>query len=256
MVNWKKLLTKGKAMYLAYDQGLEHGPEHDFNDKNVDPLFILDIAKRGKFNGIVFHKGIVEKYFDEIKKSKVPLIFKLNGKTKLVSGEPISAQIATVKDALNYGAKAVGFTIYIGSEHESKMIEQFEIIQRESHAKKIPVITWMYPRGEKVKDDTSREMMAYAARVGLEIGADMVKMKYGGNEKDLEWAVKSAGRTKVVIAGGTKKEGKEFLKDVREIIKAGASGIAVGRNVWQSKDPLRIAREMRRIVFGKNIPTQ
>src|SRR3989344_6959219 len=170
-----KIMKNGKAMYLAYDQGLEHGPESDFNDKNIDPLYILDIAKRGKYNGVVFHKGIAEKYHKEIRKSKVPLILKLNGKTKLVSGEPISANICTVKEAIKLGAKAVGYTIFIGSGHEAEMIEDFEKIQREAHQNNLPVIAWIYPRGKKIKNDVSRENMVYAARVGLEIGADIVK---------------------------------------------------------------------------------
>src|SRR3989338_9137820 len=91
-----KITTKGKALYLAYDQGMEHGPSHDFNDKNVDPLYILDIAKKGKFNGVVFQKGIAENYNKEIRKSGVPLILKLNGKTNLFEGEPISPQICSV----------------------------------------------------------------------------------------------------------------------------------------------------------------
>ena len=80
-----KIMKKGKAMYLAYDQGLEHGPSSDFNDKNVDPLYILDIAKKGRFNGVVFQKGIAEKYNKEIRRSKVPLILKLNGKTNILN---------------------------------------------------------------------------------------------------------------------------------------------------------------------------
>jgi len=244
------ILTKGKAIYLAYDQGLEHGPESDFNDKNVDPLYILDIAKRGKYNGIIYHKGIIEKYGKEIKQSRVPLIYKLNGRTKLVAGEPVSAVIATVAEAVKAKAAAVGFTIYIGSKHESKMIEEFENIQREAHAVGLPVIVWMYPRGAKVKNDVSREMMAYAARVGLEIGADIVKMKYGGNKKDMEWAVKAAGRTRVVVAGGSKKNEAAFLKDVKNEIDAGAIGLAVGRNVWRHDKPLELTKKLRKVIWG------
>src|SRR3989338_5432870 len=113
-VNLNKILKRGKAMYLAYDQGMEHGPSWDFNDKNVYPLYILDIAQKGKYNAVIFQKGIAEKYLAEIKKSRVPLILKLNGKTNLVKGEPVSAQIATVAEALELGAVAVGYTIYIG----------------------------------------------------------------------------------------------------------------------------------------------
>ena len=65
-VNINKILKEGKALYLAYDQGLEHGPNSDFNDKNINPLYIIEIAKKGKFQGIVFQKGIAEKYQAEI----------------------------------------------------------------------------------------------------------------------------------------------------------------------------------------------
>jgi len=245
-----KIMTKGRALYLAYDQGLEHGPESDFNDKNVDPLYILNIAKKGRYNGVVFHKGIIEKYYEEIKKSKVPLVFKLNGKTKLVKGEPISAKIAKVEEALKFGASAVGFTIYLGSKFEAEMIEQFEKIQRKAHEHGLPVIVWMYPRGEKVKNDTSREMMSYAARAALEIGADIVKLKYNGKKKDMAWTVKSAGRTKVVIAGGVKKDEKTFLSQIKNVISAGAIGLAVGRNVWQHPKPLELTKKIKKTIWG------
>ncbi len=250
-IKLNKILKKGKALFLSYDQGLEHGPTSDFNDKNVDPLYILKIAKDGGYQGVVFQKGIAEKYQKEIKKSGVPLILKLNGKTKLYKGEPISPRISTVEEAIKLGASAVGYTLYIGSAHEAEMIEDFEKVERKAHAKGIPVVAWIYPRGKAVKNDVSREMISYAARVGLELGADIVKLKYGGKPRDLAWAVESAGRTKVVVAGGTKKGEKAFLKQVREIIKAGAVGLAIGRNVWQHKKPLEITKKIQKIVFKK-----
>jgi len=51
-------LTGGRGMLLAYDQGLEHGPSKDFDDRNVDPSFIMEVAVKGKFNGVVFQKGV------------------------------------------------------------------------------------------------------------------------------------------------------------------------------------------------------
>ncbi|MEK6895344.1 MAG: fructose-bisphosphate aldolase [Nanoarchaeota archaeon] len=247
-INLNKITTKGKALYLAYDQGLEHGPI-EFNDKNVDPLYILNIAKKGKYNGIIFQKGIAEKYHKEIIKSKVPLILKLNGKTKLLKGEPLSAQIATVADAIRLKAKAVGFTIYIGSKYEEQMIEEFSKIEREAHAKGLPVIVWIYPRGKSVKNDTSKENLAYSARTALELGADIAKIKYGGKPNDLAWAVKSAGRTKVVIAGGIKTSENAFLKQARDIMSSGASGLAIGRNVWKSKNPLELTKKIKKIIW-------
>src|SRR3989344_269680 len=201
MISLKKITKKGKAFFLAYDQGMEHGPI-EFNDTNVDPRYIIDIAKKGKFNAVIFQKGIAEKYQTEIKKSKVPLIIKMNGKTSLYKGEPMSEQLCTVKEALELGASAVGYTIYIGSEHEHTMLAQFEQIEREAHKAGIPVIAWIYPRGKSLEGKTDKELMIYAARVSLEIGADIIKINYHGDINDLKWAVKSAGRCKVVIAGG------------------------------------------------------
>lgn len=237
--NWRSLV-------LAYDQGMEHGPT-DFNDKNVDPQYIIDIAKKGEYTGLIFQKGVAEKYYD--KSSKVPLILKLNGKTKLSSGEPYSPPIATVEEAISLGAKAVGYTVYVGSKYESKMFKDFEKIQREAHENNLPVLTWMYPRGKAVRNETDGEILAYAARVGLELGTDFIKMKYNGNPNDLKWAVKNAGKVKILISGGPKKNDKIFLKTVKEVVNSGAIGIAVGRNIWQHKEPVKITKAIKEVVF-------
>lgn len=246
-IKLSKILKKGKALFLAYDQGLEHGPI-DFNDENVDPNFIIDIAKKGRFNAVIFQKGVAEKYSKEIKRSKVPLIIKLNGKTSLVKGEPVSLQLCGVMEAVKLGAIAVGYTIYIGSEHESLMMKEFEGIEREAHSLGMPVILWAYPRGRGVENKSERELMAYAARVGLELGADIIKIKYDGSEEDLKWAVKSAGRTKVVVAGGIKQDEKKLLKQAEEIMHSGCIGMAIGRNIWQNKNPVELTKKVKRII--------
>ena len=246
--NLNKILKKGKALFLAYDQGLEHGPS-DFNDLNVNPEYILNIAKKGKYNAVILQKGIAEKYNDKIKKLKIPLILKLNGKTSLIKGEPVSRQLCTVQEAIKLGAVAVGYTIYVGSMHESIMLQEFEKIQREAHKKTLPVIAWIYPRGKNIKKRSKKELMAYAARTGLEIGADIIKIKFEGKVNDLKWAVKSAGRTKVVIAGGIKKGEKKFLSQVDDIMESGCIGLAIGRNIWQSKKPLDITKKIKKIIW-------
>jgi class I fructose-bisphosphate aldolase len=246
--NLRKILKKGRAMFLAYDQGMEHGPM-DFNDKNVNPEYIIGIAKAGGFTGLIFQKGIAEKYNSEIKKSGVPLIVKLNGKTSLVKGEPISRQLCLVDEAIELGAVAVGYTIYIGSEHEEEMFQEFVEIQKEAHKKGLPVIAWIYPRGKGIRGKKKGELLAYAARIGLEIGADIVKIHSHGNKNDLDWAVRSAGKARIVIAGGSKKDEKDLLKEVRDAMTVGASGIAIGRNVWQAKKPLVLAKKLKGVIW-------
>lgn len=247
-VSLKKLLTKDRCLFLAYDQGLEHGPV-DFNDENVDPAYIISIAKKSNVNALVFQKGIAEKYRKEIKQSKIPLILKLNGKTNLSQGEPLSTQLCTVKEALALGASAVGYTIYIGSQHEAVMLREFEQIEREAHAKGIPVIAWIYPRGKSIEGKSDRELLAYAARAGLEIGADMVKLHWKGTSADLKWAVKAAGKCKIVIAGGLKKGDKELLTQIKTALTAGVTGVAIGRNIWQHKKPAEIATKIKKVIW-------
>src|SRR5438094_9131679 len=113
-------LKNGKGLLLAYDQGFEHGPSTDFNEKNIDPNYILDIALKGQFTGVVFHKGIAEKYYS----GKIPLIIKLNGKTSLPKGEPISSQVSSVEEALNRGAKGVGYNTYLVDAHEHIRVQE------------------------------------------------------------------------------------------------------------------------------------
>ncbi len=246
-------LLKGKGILLAYDQGLEHGPSKDFNEKSVDPAYILEIAEKGNFTGIIFQKGVAEKYYD----GKIPLIIKVNGKTSLPKGEPIASQICSVKQARALGAKAVGYTIYLGSAHENLMLHEFGRIQQEAHELGLAAVAWIYPRGEAVANDTAPEIVAYAARAGLEAGADAVKIKYTGDPDTFRWAVRSAGAARVFMSGGPKAPTDEaFLTQVKGAIDAGASGLAVGRNVWQHERPLEMAAALREIILnGQSVET-
>jgi len=269
------IMPGGKAMILAYDQGFEHGPR-DFleHPESANLEYILDIAKRGKFTGIVLHAGLAEKYESEIRDSKVPLILKLNGTSELNTEEdPYSPQLYSVEDALELGATAVGYTVYSGSKYEDEMQKEFSRIIREAHRKGIPVIGWMYPRGKSLFDrrsasktlkmaleeqgktnlaiDETPSIVAYGARIGLELGADIVKVKYTGSPESFRWVVQSAFPTKVVMSGGPMTKTDEgFLSRVEDVLTAGAVGIAVGRNVWQRKDPLIISEKIHQIIFG------
>lgn len=245
-IDLSKITTNGKALILAYDHGLEHGPT-DFTDKNIDPSYILEIARKAKLNAVVLHKGLAEEYYDL--KKDVPLVLKLNGKTRLEQGEPISNTICTVKEAIEIGAKAVGYTLYIGSKHEQKMFKQFSKIEEDALDKKIPVITWMYPRGKAVKDPKSKEIMSYVARIGLELGSDILKIQHVSDKNKLKWIIKSAGKSKVMVAGGSREDTDVFLKKSKDIIDAGASGLICGRNIWQHDQPVKLAKALKKIIF-------
>lgn len=247
-----KFLRNGKAMFLAYDHGFEHGPS-DFNEKTVDPQYILDHAEESDlYTALVFQEGIAQFYYDKTK-HQTPLLVKLNGKTKLHTGEePYSPMLCTVDEAIRLGAQGVGYTIYIGSDHEAKMMKEFSKVEDEAHDKGLLVTAWMYPRGKEVEGkENSPEVVAYAARLGLELGADFIKIPYTGDPDSFRWVVKCAGKTRVLVSGGAKKDMEEFLTDVRDFMSVGTTGLAVGRNVWQSDNPGEVARRLAEIIYGQ-----
>lgn len=245
----EKLMDNNKTLFLAYDQGLEHGPV-DFNVHNVDPNYVIYIAINGGYNGFICQKGVAEHYHEHYHK-KVPLIVKLNGKTNIPRIFPVAKQLCSVKKAVEMGASAVGYTIYVGSPLEPEIFEEFSKVQEEAHDYGLPVIAWMYPRGRYVANETSTSMLAYAARVGLELGADMVKMKYNGQLEEYKWIVRCAGKTKLVVAGGAKEPDKQFLKKAEDVMKSGASGMAVGREIWQHDSPMKMSVALKKVIFDE-----
>jgi class I fructose-bisphosphate aldolase len=270
-----RVMPDGRAMILAYDQGFEHGPrEFVQHPEGANFEYILDIAQKGRFTGLVLHAGLAEKYADKIANSGVPLILKLNGKSELFTEEdPFSPQLYSVEDAITLGAVAVGYTVYSGSKYEDEMHREFSKIVREAHSKGIMAIGWMYPRGKAIFDrksasktlkmaldeqeqtnqaiDETPSIVAYGARIGMELGADMVKVKYTGSVDSFRWVVQSAYPTKVVMSGGPMtKTDEEFLSRVKDVLATGAAGIAVGRNIWQRTDPLNISNKLHQLIYG------
>ena len=243
-----KLFPDGRGVFLAYDQGLEHGPK-DFHGENADPGFILKTAEAGPFDGVVFHRGVAEQYYVG-SDCPVPLILKLNGKSSLHNEEPRSLAIASIEDAVEFGASAVGYTIYVGSEHEAEMLQEFGRLAHQAHQAGLPVFAWMYPRGKSVTNPTDPDTIAYAARIGLEVGADVVKTYYPGSAEQVAELAALDGKTKVVIAGGVKSDPEIFLKQAQQIVDAGAAGLAVGRNVWQADDPADLATKLCGVIHG------
>ncbi|MBU6389044.1 fructose-bisphosphate aldolase [Patescibacteria group bacterium] len=248
MIDISHLTTNGKMIFLACDQGMEHGPE-DFNERNIDPSYIFDIAIKSGLNAVIFGKGITEKYYPEYR-SQIPLILKLNGHSRFNKPDSWGPMNCEVGEAIALGAAAVGYTIHLGSLHEPEMFTQFGKIVREAHEAGVPAIAWVYPRGPEISDPMTPQMTAYAARVGMELGADIVKVYNPGDVGALRWMGLCAGKTKVVISGGNKVSPEEYADEARDIMRAGLSGVAVGRNVWQSDDPYRVCDQIKDIIYN------
>lgn len=248
----QRILRGDKSLLLSFDQGLEHGPKI-FDHHSIDPEFVFNLALEGDYSGLVVHAGIAEKYRFKAFRD-IPLIIKLNGRSSLSYIDPNAGLTCTVERAIKLGASAVGFTLYDGSPAEPEMISQFGRIVDEAHGYGIPVIAWMYPRGPDVVQDS--DTIAYAARIGLELGADFVKLKYNGDPAGFDWVVRSAGRARVLVADREFSSDEEVLRHAYSAIQAGASGLAYGRTVWQHPKPFSLTRALHGIVFHGKTPEQ
>ena len=245
----------GTLMLLPIDQGLEHGPI-DFlvNPPALDPEFQLKLALEGNYSGIVFHIGLATKYMKQYA-GKVPLVLKINGKTNIPSdAQAFSPLDASVDDAVRLGADAIGYTLYVGSPAQDRDFLQFNQVRQDAEKYGMPIIIWAYPRGEAVKAKggvDSLYAIDYAARVALELGADVVKLNVPEHEKiapeqpkpynemnegyagGIARVVHSAGRAMVLFSGGSKLDDEDLIMKARMAMENGATGLIFGRNLWQ-----------------------
>lgn len=243
----------GSAIFLPYDQGLEHGPRDFFaNPAAADPGYIIRLAVEGGFNGVALQIGSAQKFFWEYA-GQIPLILKLNGKTEIApADEPLSPLNATVEDAVRLGADAVGYTLCIGSPSERDDISQFRQVRDDAERLGMPVIVWAYPRGSAIDGSGGKDSfyaIDYAARTAAELGADVVKVNFPdptkragvkaaydadfSTQQAVESVVRSACRALVLLSGGEMAGDEDMLAKSRESLEAGATGLIFGRNVWQ-----------------------
>ncbi|MCM4084844.1 class I fructose-bisphosphate aldolase [Paractinoplanes hotanensis] len=267
---YKHGLGNGTALFLPYDQGLEHGPRDFFADPIAgDPRYIIRLALEGGFNGIAIQIGLAEKFYWDYA-GEVPLILKLNGKTDIPSdARALSPVHASVEDAVRLGADAVGYTLYVGSPAQEEDFAQYRVVRQEAQRLGMPLIVWAYPRGEAIERKGGKDSfyaVHYAARVASELGADVVKVNFPHPEKHtavpadyaidfssqdaIDAVVRAANRTMVLVSGGSRASDEVMFEKAQESMSAGATGLIFGRNVWQRdhEESLKFVDRLRQIL--------
>jgi class I fructose-bisphosphate aldolase len=263
-------LRNGTALFLPYDQGLEHGPRDFFaNPAAADPRYIVRLAKEGEFNGIAVQIGLAEKFYWDYA-GEIPLVLKLNGKTDIPPDDrALSPVNATVAEAVRLGADAVGYTLYVGTPAQEQDFEQLRQIRADADRFGMPLIVWSYPRGAAIEGKGGKDSfyaVDYAARTASELGADVVKVNFPHPEKQdgvptpyqgphttqaaIDAVVRSANRTLVLVSGGERMGDAAMLDKASQSMAAGATGLIFGRNVWQREhdESLRFVDQLKEIL--------
>jgi class I fructose-bisphosphate aldolase len=268
----------GTLLLLPIDQGIEHGPRDFFpNPASKDPEYQFRLAAEAGYSAIACQIGLATKYYPAYA-GQVPLLLKVNGRTDVPpSDDAFSPCNASVEDAVRLGADAVGYTLYVGSPRQDDDLIQLSGVRQDCDRYGMPLVIWAYPRGRDIETKGGRDSfyaIDYAARLAMEMGADVVKLNMPklnpdkdkdspepynemdvSQEEAIQHCVESAGRSLVVLSGGSKVDDEKVLGQTRMIMEAGGVGVIFGRNVWQRPwdDALKIIEQIKEIMLENRI---
>ncbi len=235
----------GKTVIVPMDHGISLGPIEGLKDMKRAVQMVSD----GGANAIVEHKGIVGTGHRRSGKD-IGLIIHLSASTSLSPNPNAKALVCSVEEAIKLGADAVSIHINLGDGSEKEMLKDFGKITNEAKTWGMPLLAMIYPRGEKIKNEFDVSYIKHAARLGNEMGADIVKVSYTGSADSFKEVVEGCS-IPVVIAGGPKMNSdKEILEMVKGAMEAGGAGASIGRNVFQHKNPTKMVKAISSIVHN------
>ncbi|MBK5100169.1 MAG: class I fructose-bisphosphate aldolase family protein [Desulfobacteraceae bacterium] len=233
----------GRAVIVPMDHGVSAGPIPGI----VNIRETMGQAADGGADAVVMHKGLVARGH---RKSgpDLGLIVHLSGSTSLSPNPNAKTLVCTVEEAIKLGADAVSVHVNIGNGNENQMLTDLGNVAHSASQWGMPLLAMIYPRGEKIQDEYGAEAIKHAARLGAELGADLVKVSYTGNPDSFRKVVEGC-HVPVIIAGGAKMgSDRAILEMVKGALEAGAAGTSIGRNVFQHQNPTKIVRALSMLV--------
>ncbi|MGD0078853.1 MAG: 2-amino-3,7-dideoxy-D-threo-hept-6-ulosonate synthase [Sedimentisphaerales bacterium] len=235
--------NSGKTVIIPMDHGVTVGPIQGLEDMRE----AVSAVVAGGANAILMHKGIVRAGHRGTGHD-VGLIIHLSGGTSLSPDPNAKELVCTVEEAIQLGADAVSVHINIGAETDKDMLSQLGFISKRCMQWQMPLIAMMYTRGPKIKNEFDVVYVKHAARIGAELGADIVKVPYTGSVESFKEVVRGCPAL-VVIAGGPKMDSDEDIFRLAEAaLAAGAAGLSIGRNAFQHKTPEKMVAALCEMV--------
>ncbi|HDH40980.1 MAG TPA: fructose-bisphosphate aldolase [Candidatus Altiarchaeales archaeon] len=235
-----------KTVIVPMDHGVSVGPIPGLEDMVKT---ISDVAEGGA-DAVLIHKGIVGVGHRGYGRD-IGLIIHLSGGTILAPDPNAKVQVTTVKEAIRLGADAVSVHVNVGAGNESEMLHNLGMIAEECNEYGMPLLAMMYARGAKVEKESDVRYIKHVARLGAELGADIIKTVYTGDKKSFKEVIDGCP-VPVVIAGGPKIESEDdLLRMIEDAMDCGAMGVSIGRNIFQAEDRVAITRKICKIVHGE-----
>ncbi len=231
----------GKMVLIPLDHGVIMGPLSGIED----PAQTVTQVVAGGANGVIINAGIAHSVYQAYM-NRCGAVLNL---TNIITSDNDLTLISTVEYALQQGADAISVQVMVGSKHERHMLENVRIVADQCSRWGLPLLAMMYPTDELLQE-RGHEVELLAARAGAELGADIVKTSYTGDQDSFKRLV-DACPVPLVIAGGPQLNSeREVLQMVADAMQCGAAGVALGRNVWQSANPTKMTAALVDIVHN------
>jgi len=226
----------GRCVMLAVDHGYFLGPTEKLEvpQKVIEPLL-------PHVDSIMLTRGVLRTSLPPI--SDVPIVLRVSGATSII-GDDLSNETITTsfEDALRLNVSCLALSIFVGSKYEHQTLANLASLVDSGERYGIPILAVTAVGKEMVRD---ARYLGLACRIAGELGAHVVKTYYCENfEKVIEGCP-----VPVIIAGGKKlAKDKDVLELTFNAINEGASGVDMGRNIWQSDYPVAMIKAVRAIV--------
>lgn len=240
-----------KSIVVPMDHGVTVGPIPGIEDMREMVNFVAE----GGADAVLGHMGLPlhghRQYGED-----VGLILHLSGSTVWGPDPNAKVLVNSVERALKMGADAVSIHVNIGANEEPEMLRDLGDVSRKAMEWGMPLLAMMYTRGPDIEDGTDVDYVKHAARIAAELGADLVKVPFTGSEEEFREVIDGCP-IPVLIAGGEKMDTDEgILRMVESAMSAGASGVSIGRNVFQHENPQEMLRAMADIVYEERTSSE
>lgn len=246
--------TQTNRMILSpLDDALLAGPEDGLRDTSKK---LREIVK-GKANAIMGFPGLFYSNYPELHGTGT--ILNLTASTTR-RAHTRKILISSVEHALTMGMDAVGVHVNISSIYESEMLDIMGRVSMDCQRLGMPLVGIMYPRSEddgkdnnyldlkENKPDDYTELVRHCVKVGVELGADIIKTQFTGNVATFKTVIEASCGIPVVIAGGPKVSPRTAITMASMALEAGAAGISFGRNTFNRKDTVQFLLALRDLV--------
>jgi DhnA family fructose-bisphosphate aldolase class Ia len=210
---------------------------------------VLKAIVRGGADAVLTSYGIARRYHKELEGAG--LILRMDGGgSALGKGAENNRMLFSVEDALRIGADSVACMGFPGAPYEYDSINNLARLAAESHAWGMPVVVEALPGGFALEPPNTVDNVRLAVRYGCEAGADIIKTTYTGSEDEFKTVIAASFRPVIVLGGEKVNDMRSLFDCLESAMQAGASGVAIGRNVWKHPNPEWVVRALADLVHN------